>query len=86
MLIVEVLVRYFDFRKDENLCNVLDCENYYYHELTFHEFDLRASKERELAKVRICKEHENLVRKLLKKMNKHSIKNRKVIKAKISQG
>lgn len=83
MLTAELLVKYFDFRKEKDICNVIGCENPYYHDLAFHEFDLKLARERELARVKICKEHENLVRNLLKKLNRESIKHRKVVKARI---
>ncbi len=82
----EIFVKYFDFRKPKEQCNFFNCEARYDKEIIFHEIDIKIGKGRELAKIRVCEKHLEKIREILKVLNKESIKERKVIKAKISQG
>lgn len=81
--VINLILQNFDIKKMENNCNINDCEEKPELSILFKETQLKKQKNRDLAKIYICKKHLNKIEYLLKQMNKISIKEGKVVKTEI---
>ncbi len=77
--ISNLLIKKFDIKKFDSACNAIGCNEEISKVILFKEKHLTKLSEKEIAKIYLCEDHSNSLRKLIRELNSISIKNKKII-------
>jgi hypothetical protein len=65
----EVLLKKFDFRKENGTCFVPECNNNATHKIIMREVNLRLKNEKDLAEIKLCEEHTPMIKAIARDLN-----------------
>ena len=66
---IEMLLKNFDFRKENGTCFSPECKNNATHKIVMKEVNLRQKNEKDLAEIKLCEEHTPMIETITRELN-----------------